>query len=314
MKHALLLAFLLMIVFLSIALDLNAQAVFSIQSPNSKIDLNIRLTDKIELEVLLDSIIVLNYSKIALEIDSIVLGETPKVLKKITNSMDDNIIPVVPEKFKNIRDRYNEMILLFKGKYRVNFRAYDNGIAWQWETTSKDEVVINNETVDFHFPEESHVWFPEEQSFFSHNERYYLYERLDGISNERFCSLPALIETAIGPKLLITESSLFDYPGMWLRGTGSNLLKAIFPGMALEEEQTNDRNVKVSKHADYIANTNGSRTFPWRIVAIAENDAELITNQLGYILGKPCAIGDPSWIKPGKVAWDWWNDWNIYGG
>ena len=304
---------LLTFLFLSMVLDVGAQVVFSIQSPNEKIDFNIRLTEKIELEVLHDSSKLLSYSEIALEIDNNVLGVEPKVIKKTTNSIDEVIFPVAPEKFSRIKNRCNEMTLVFKGKYRLNFRAYNEGVAWQWETSMKEKVTVNEERLVFQFPDSSYVWFPEEESFFSHNERYYLFEPMNGISDDRFCSLPTLIETNNNCKVLITESSLFDFPGMWLKGTGFNSLNAIFPGMALKEEQTNDRNVKVIEHSDDLAITDGTRKFPWRILAIAEKDADLINNQLSFILSEPCAIDDPSWIEPGKVAWDWWNDWNIYG-
>jgi len=100
---------------------------------------------------------------------------------------------------------------------------------------------------------------------------------------------------------------------MWLRGTASAGLTGIFPGMALKENKTSDRDVKVSEYADYLCVTNGSRTFPWRFLAIAKDDGDLITNQMSYLLAEPNKIEDTSWIKPGKVAWDWWNAWNIYG-
>jgi len=125
--------------------------------------------------------------------------------------------------------------------------------------------------------------------------------------------LPALIESANDVKVLITESNLKDYPGLWLIGTSDFGLNAIFPGVVLKEDQLNDRSVKPTEYADYLAKTDGNRNYPWRILAIAENDADLITNQLSFLLADPCEIEDPSWIKPGKVAWDWWNDWNIHG-
>lgn len=291
-----------------------SQAVFDLKSPNEKILTHIRFSDRIEFEVLYDSVQIVNYSVVSMNVgEEDILGENPRITKKITNTIDKKIYPVIQEKNKVIRDHFNEMSFYCKGKYIVTFRAYDNGIAWRFETTFKKDFIINDEIVYLNFPEKSKIWFPEESQFFSHNERYYLYETISDISSDRFCSLPALVETANDIKVLITETDLDDYPGMWLKGTGSNSLNAIFPGEAIEEEQLNDRSVKVVKYADYLAETNGRRTFPWRILAIAQNDGDLITNQLSYQLAKPCAIEDPSWIKPGKVAWDWWNAWNIYG-
>jgi alpha-glucosidase len=121
------------------------------------------------------------------------------------------------------------------------------------------------------------------------------------------------VETKSGVKVLITESNLIDYAGMWLKAGKNNSLKAIFPGVALKENKKNDRDVAVSEYADYIAVTKGSRSFPWRILAIAETDADLVTNELSFVLGEKNVIEDPSWIKPGKVSWDWWNAMNLYG-
>jgi alpha-glucosidase len=118
-----------------------------------------------------------------------------------------------------------------------------------------------------------------------------------------------------GTKIAIAESDVDDYPGLWLRGTSNNALEATFPPYPLKEElrKNSDRDFQVTESADYLAVTTGTRTFPWRILAIAENDADLITNQLVYLLAQPSQIKDTSWIKPGKVAWDWYNANNIYG-
>jgi alpha-glucosidase len=298
----------------SIAKPLLAQEIYDLKSPNGKILTHIRFSDKIDFEVLFDSVPIVRHSTIAMNVgEDFIMGKNPKVTKKITNSVDRELSPIVPLKSKVIRDNFNEAIFKCKGKYNIVFRVYDNGLAWRFETSFKDDIKVNSETLDLNFPENSKIWFPEEERFISHNERYYLHENLSDISEDRFCSLPALVESADNIKVLITETDLEDYPGMWLKGTGSNSLNAIFPGVALEVNMTNDRNPDIAKYADYIAKTNGNRTFPWRILAIAENDADLIMNQLSYQLAKPNVIEDPSWIKPGKVSWDWWNAWNIYG-
>nr|MBC8486037.1 glycoside hydrolase family 97 catalytic domain-containing protein [Bacteroidota bacterium] len=299
------------LMFLPIVLQ--SQVVFDLKSPNEKIITHIRFSKIIEFKILYDSVSIVDYSKISLNInDGIILGENPRIKKKVTNTINQNVMPVIPEKNKVIPDFYNEVKFLFKGKYALTFRAYDNGVAWRFETSHKNDIKVNSEQLGLNFPENSHIFFPEENLFFSHNERYYLYEPINQISSDRFCSLPALVQSADGTKVLITETDLEDYAGMWLKGTGANGLKAIFPGVALDEEQTSDRDVSVSKYADYIAITQGTRTFPWRILAIAENDGDLITNQLSYLLAKHCAIEETSWITPGIVAWDWWNANNIY--
>jgi alpha-glucosidase len=138
---------------------------------------------------------------------------------------------------------------------------------------------------------------------------------LKDISSSMLASLPAVVVTDDGTKIAIAESDVDDYPGLWLRGTNNNALEATFPPYPLKERlrQNSDRDLEVSETADYIAVTTGTRAFPWRILAIAETDADLITNELVYLLAQPSQIQDTSWIRPGKVAWDWYNANNIYG-
>jgi len=125
--------------------------------------------------------------------------------------------------------------------------------------------------------------------------------------------LPAVVDAGGGVKLALAESDVEDYPGLWLRGTGGNGLDGTFPPYPLEEKLERDRDFRVVKSADYIAATGGTRSFPWRVMGIAARDTDLLTNQLVWLLEKPSEVADTSWIKPGKVAWDWWNANNVYG-
>src|SRR5258706_1235735 len=124
--------------------------------------------------------------------------------------------------------------------------------------------------------------------------------------------MPAVVDVGQGAKLAIAESDLEDYPSMWLKGTTGTALAGTFPPYPLKETLEGDRNFRMVEAADYIAATSGTRTYPWRLVGIAERDADLITNQLVWLLAKPSQLQDTSWIKPGKVAWDWWNYNNLY--
>jgi len=121
------------------------------------------------------------------------------------------------------------------------------------------------------------------------------------------------VDVGEGAKVAIAESDLDDYPGLWLRGTGGNGLAGAFPPYPLKENLTSDRDYRVVESADYIAATAGTRAFPWRVIGIADKDGDLLTNQIVYLLEKPSMVQDTSWIKPGKVAWDWWNANNVYG-
>ena len=120
---------------------------------------------------------------------------------------------------------------------------------------------------------------------------------------------------AIAKKAVILEADLQDYPGMYLttNPTDANSLHGVFAQYPTEETTGgyNNINYVVNKRADYIAKTNGTRSFPWRVVVISTEDKQLANNDMMQRLAEPSKITDVSWIKPGKVAWDWWNDWNI---
>jgi alpha-glucosidase len=203
-----------------------------------------------------------------------------------------------------------------QGDYAVVFRAFDEGVAYHFETSLPlTEAKVYAEEVRFNFAGDYHVYYPKEDSFFSHNEREFLNLPLKQITQTTLASLPAVVATNNGTKIAIAESDVDDYPGLWLRGANENSLEAVFPPYPLKAElrKNSDRDFHVTEKADYIATTKGVRTFPWRILCIAEKDADLITNQLVYLLAKPSQVQDTSWIKPGKVAWDWYNANNIYG-
>src|ERR1039458_8755207 len=136
---------------------------------------------------------------------------------------------------------------------------------------------------------------------------------LSPLSDLFLATLPAVVDVGDGAKVAIAESDVDSYPGLWLRGTGGNGLAASFPPYPLKESLTGDRDYRVVESADYIAVTAGTRTIPWRVIGIADRDGDLLTNQIVYLLEKPSLVQDTSWIKPGKVAWDWWNANNVYG-
>ncbi|NJK87086.1 MAG: glycoside hydrolase family 97 protein [Bacteroidales bacterium] len=169
-------------------------------------------------------------------------------------------------------------------------------------------------TASINFPGEYSIWFPEEPGFFSSNEKPYRYLMLNTIEKRTpFSNLPALINTNTGIKIAISESDVEDYPGMWLQSNGNGNMQGIFAKYPLEAKKRNPYSAPVTKEAEYIARTLGTRTFPWRVMAVTTNDAQLLTNRLVHLLGQPCAIKDVSWIKPGKVSWDWWNAMNMSG-
>ena len=294
-------------------LSLSARTI-RLVPPNGKTSLNINVQDRITLSLKVDRIPVLRPSPISMTLDKkTVLGKKP-IIKKITRKKVNTVItPEIKQKTAHIDNRYNQRTIQFRGGYAIEFRAYDNGVAYRFVTDIKAPVTVVSEEAAFRFAGDFKVWFPEEESFQSHNERYYKYLSLSEIPKETMCSLPALVEAKNGIKIAITETDLEDYPGMWLNGCGKTTLEATFPAVPKTLKMKKDRHEIAEERHPYIAQTKGSRTFPWRVLAISRTDGELITNQLTYLLAKPTALEDTSWIRPGQVAWDWWNANNLYG-
>lgn len=293
---------------------LSAQSSYDLRSPDNRIEVRIRTTPAIRYDVLLRGTALLQDCTLSLDVDHQKLGDAPKVKNAKESSHDQLLEPVVHQKFAKIRDHYKELRLDMDGGYAVVFRAYNEGVAYRFETSlPQSQVKVYGEEVNLHFPGNFVVFYPQEDSMFSHNERKYLPQRLSEIHPDFIASMPAVVDVGRGAKLAIAESGLEDYPGMWLKGTSGNGLSATFPPYPLEERLEGDRDFHVTKGADYIAATAGTRSFPWRVLALADHDGDLITNELVWLLENPSQLEDTSWIRPGKVAWDWWNANNLWG-
>ncbi|MCE4563803.1 glycoside hydrolase family 97 protein [Maribellus sp. CM-23] len=288
---------------------------YAVSSPSGKLAVKVTVNEQVSYTVLLNGKEIVAPSPISMEIsDGTVWGAQAKVKKAKTTSVSQELRPAVKVKRTVIKDEYNLLTLTFSG-YSLEFRAYDEGAAYRWVSATKGDYQVMSEQVTFAFPADHNIWFPEEESLMSHQERAYLKEKLSNIGSERFGSTGMLVDCGNGVKTYISESGLMDYPGMWLRGCdeNKNALKGKFAGVVLEEKKENDRDVRPVKYADYIAQCSGPRVFPWRVMLITENDAALVESPLIYQLAPEQKIENTDWIKPGKVAWDWWNANNIYG-
>jgi alpha-glucosidase len=306
---------LLLLMFVAVIMQkATAQSSYDLRSPDGRIEIRIRTSGQVQYDVVLKGRAVLEKSTLSLDVDHKKLGMRPKVIDAKRRSHDEEVVPVVRQKFAKIRDHYNELKLSMDSGYAVVFRAYNEGAAYRFETSMPPEKVkIYAEEAAFNFSANDIVYYPQEDSFFSHNERKYLPQHLSEIAPEFLATLPAVVDVGEGAKVAIAESDVESYPGLWLRGTGGFGLTATFPPYPLKESLTSDRDYRVVESADYIAVTAGTRTFPWRVIGIADRDGDLLTNQIVYLLEKPSQVQDTSWIKPGKVAWDWWNANNVYG-
>lgn len=289
---------------------------YSIQSPNKKITLRVKITDRIYYAVEFKGENLLWYSPLSMTLDNgKVLGLNPKIKHSWQSKVDDKIKTVWGIR-SEIKEQYEELVLEMEGRYNLIFRVYDDGVAYRFQTKFSKKIKVVAEEVAYRFLENAELLAHVVGDFQTSYEKLYTTYKIADIVEEEFISLPLLVkqETA---RILIAESDVFDYPGMYISRIGNNNrydMQGLFPAYATKTElgglcQFNDR---VIERADYIARTDGNRVFPWRLMVIAEEDKELVNSDLVYKLARPCDI-QTVWIKPGKVAWDWFNDWNLTG-
>ena len=245
--------------------------------------------------------------------DGTVVGPGARVVDSRRRTVDEVITPVVPEKFATIRDHYDELSLDFAGAWGLDIRTYDDGVAYRFRSAEADSAVVAAEEFTATFEGNPVVWFPTEESFLTHCERVYSQIPLNEIPPDSMAYLPVLVAFPDGPKVAITEADLQSYPGMYLTGTAASSLTGVWPAYPIAEDQTDDRTVQVTERGDYLARVAGDRTYPWRVFVVAESDGDLIESTMVFRLAPSLRIDDPSWIRPGKVAWDWWNALNLQG-
>lgn len=247
-----------------------------------------------------------------------ILGQEAKVSssKTITSS---SVINTPFYKKSKVNDQYRQLTLQMKGGYGLIFRAYDEGVAYRFFTQRKDSLTVMAELSAFNFPGDQQAFVPYVLSSnsdpYEHSyENKYRHLPISAMAKDSLAYLPLMVSYEGGTKVVLTEADLEDYPGMYLKGEGNNLVSAFstFP-LVYKQGGYNMTQEKVTKRGDFIAKTAGTRVFPWRVMAISQSDRQLLNNDLVFKLAAPSRIENTSWIQPGKVAWDWWNDWNLSG-
>lgn len=313
----------LIVFFLMGSMSLTAQKSYQLQSPDKKLQAVVTVGDDIRFSFTHDGTEVLAASPISMTLQNgVVLGASPKV-SKVLKAAVDKVIPSPFYKKTEVQDIYNEMTLSFRGNYGLVFRMYNDGLAYRFTTKMKNDIVVVDEEADYTFSSDHMAFAPYvnskkatfEEQFMNSFEQPYVHEPITKLNSKRLMILPLLVELDGGKKLCITEVDLEDYPGMFLNNsTDKPVLKPIFASYPKVKKQGGHNNLQmlVEEREDYIAKTSGTRAFPWRMFIVSENDKQLADCDMVYRLASPCRLQDVSWVKPGKVAWDWWNDWNIY--
>lgn len=209
------------------------------------------------------------------------------------------------------------------GKCKVVFRVYNKGVAYRFETDYPDSITIDNEIADFTFSDDYKAYEAmansrdKKATDFQHQamcsfENTYTHDNLSRLNAKHLGMAPMLVELDGGKKMLLGEYNVLDYPGTFVVPTGGNTIKFWFPRVVKKEYQGGHNMLQrvPTEWQPYIAHVAGKRALPWRMMLFSSADADLLTQSITPDLAqKP--VGDYSWVKPGKVAWDWWNAWNL---
>ncbi|NDV69359.1 glycoside hydrolase family 97 protein [Dysgonomonas sp. 25] len=302
-----------------------AQKQLTATSPDGRIVATVTLDDKLKYSIAHDGETVLHDSPISLTLSSgEVWGEKPQLSQSTQKNIRQTIASPFYRKDK-IEDEYTLLTLNFKKQWSVEFRVYNDGVAYRFVNKRKKAFTIAGEEVAYNFGGDVTTTVPYvkygedanyESQFHTSFENTYTVDKLSKLNKGRLMFLPLVAETSSGKKICISESDLEGYPGLFLSSAqGNHSLTGMFAPYprASELGGHNMLQFSVTEREPYIAKVNGARTFPWRMAIITTADKELADSDMTYKLAAPSRISDISWIKPGKVAWDWWNDWNITG-
>lgn len=286
----------------------------SVQSPDGKLKVNIELKDKIYYSVYSGTDLLLDNCSLTMTLANEVLGNQPKLKSTKRGVINESVKREIPLKNAIVKNHCNTLRMNMAGNYAVEFRVFDNGVAYRFVTNKKGEVEVMEEDFVLNFPADYRAHLSQPKDFKTSYEYPYTHVQTKEYKPEhRISYLPVLLETNKRYKILISEADLQDYPCMFLKSTGANGMQSLFPKYPLEFGEDGDRSLKILKEADYIAKTSGKRNFPWRFFVISNEDKDLLANEMVYNLSAPCELEDYSWIKPGQVSWEWWHDARLYG-
>ena len=300
---------------------------YELKSPNGIISMTISVGDEVKYSVKHGNTVIIKGSGISMELgDGTILGGSVGSIKSVKTQSVDEVIKADFYKKGEVKNNYNELIIRFKGNYAITFRAFDDGVAYRFSTSCKKPIIVKKENVNYCFDNDYVAYIPYvnarkgdgdflTQQFFTSFESQYTIDSISKMDVERIAFTPLLICLNDGKKAVIVESDLEDYPGTFFRkGEGNSLVsvQSTYPKTEVQGGH-NMLQMVVTERESYVAKVEGTRDFPWRAMVISENDAELMNSDMVYKLASPSRVKDVSWIKPGKVAWDWWNNWNIWG-
>ena len=290
---------------------------YVLSSPDGTLKVEISAGNELAYQVMHGNDTILSHSNIGLVLENgTIVGQTPRITGERRRKIKDNIESPF-YRFKEFVATGNELDLKLKGGFGIIFRAYNEGVAYRFYTTQSSDIIIKEEQAEFNFKEDYTAYLP-----YTTNDKKPMvmaYQNVYDITplskaQPKLAFLPVTVDCG-SVKLTLLESDLEAYPGMFVQSQqGKYGLKGVFaPYPAKTDFYPWRKQEYVTETTDFISRSRGSRSYPWRVLAITEKDTDMPVNNLVYALASPNRIGDTSWIKTGKVAWDWWNDWNLKG-
>lgn len=294
--------------------------VHTLQSPDGRLRVEVNDENQLAYTLKFNNRILLDESPVGMQLTDRTWGATPKV-KRVNRRTAVKEHIVSPNYRTPAFDvTYNEMDIRLKDDYGIVFRAYDEGVAYRFYTTLKTDFVVENETAVFNFPQDYKTYMAystasgDKDPYAMAFQNLYTQTPVSQSQPGRIAFLPVTMDCGEGVKMTLLESDLEQYPGMFVTHDSGTSLKADFAPYPTQTQAFPPRAMtKVTERGEYIARGQGARNFPWRIWAVTTDDRQMPVNNLVYALASPNRIGDTSWIKTGKVAWDWWNDWGLTG-
>jgi alpha-glucosidase len=311
---------LMLLLMCTIMLHAQKAKVYEVKSPDGAIVMKVEAGTKLLWSVQHTGQQVVAPSAIALQLQNgEMLGDNAKIQSAKATSANTSFNAI---NFRRavVQDVYNQLTLNCKTGFGIIFRAYNDAVAYRFFTTREGELIIKNEEANFNFTEDYKAFIPIQwdyrggQMFNSSFEALYREIKISQLPKDSLAFLPVLVDVGQNKKVEVLEADLEEYPGMYLDLNQSGKgFKGVFAPYPLETKLGGYGNINIipTKRADFIAKTNGNRSFPWRAVVISRQDKDLLNCDIVQKLASPNRLTDISWIKPGQVSWDWWNDWNI---
>lgn len=307
--------------FFVLTIGLWGQKKYELKSPNGKLKVAVSLNNKISYSIFHDGDLMLSPSTISMTLNNGVWGQNSTLENTKTLSVNKEIEAHLYKR-KKIYDHYNELVLNFKENFSLIFRAYNEGIAYRFVATGNKDFIVKDEEASFNFDKDYNAFVPFvkgefkdiESQYFNSFENKYTYTALSKMKSHLLAFTPLVVNLDGGKKICIAESDLESYPGMFLvNSNGTTVLKSNFAPYPAATQQGGHNQLQqlVTSRENFIAKCKAKSKLPWRIIIVSEQDKELADNDMVYKLASPRRVDDISWIKPGKVAWDWWNNWGL---